>query len=166
MHEILKISFLISLAWLGRNIGATIVCDCSNPTVKGIIDLSVPKYCDHTEPYHHQIPQKSEIYTIVAKKKDTFFFQGNVCEMWIKEKKITGSFWIGSYDTEFHEYTRYVSKHECRAMVETGLCGNNKMIQDGETLKYTEEPEGPAKWYDTRKYSTLNCAILNITGEK
>jgi len=139
------------------------VCDCSNPTVKGIIDLSIPKYCDHTEPYHHYKPQRSEHYTIVTKKKDTFFFQGNVCEVWIKEKKITGSFWVGSYDTEFHEYTRFVSQHECRMMVETGLCGKNKMVQIGEMLKYTQEPDGPAKWYDTRKYSTLNCLVTNIT---
>jgi len=153
----------MAITWLGHKVETTTVCDCSNPTVKGIIDLSVPKYCDHAEPHRHKQPQKFEGYTIVTKKKDTFIFQGNVCEMWIKEKKITGSFWVGAYNTEFHEYTRYVSRHECRAMVETGLCGNNKMIQVGEALKYTEEPEGPGKWYDTRKYSTLNCAVTNIT---
>ena len=104
----------MAITWLGHKVETTTVCDCSNPIVKGIIDLSVPEYCDHAEPHRHKQPQKFEGYTIVTKKKDTFFFQGNVCEMWIKEKKITGSFWV-EFFVEFRAIFKLRAIHKLQA---------------------------------------------------
>ncbi|KZS02612.1 Uncharacterized protein APZ42_000275 [Daphnia magna] len=51
---------------------------------------------------------------------------------WTKTKKITGSFWIGSFDTVYSQETILITPLECWQMVNDKKCGDNNM-QTGPT---------------------------------
>lgn len=156
---------LILLAFpMGETAKTATVCDCKNMEIKGIVDLKPPEYCNHAEPYRHAAPRKM-FYNILTSDTFTYKFIGHVCEMYIREKKITGSFWIGSYDTEYHEYSVPVAEEDCKRMVTKRLCGESGTMleQEGHIFKYTAVPDGPPKWFTTKIYTTTNCVTWNVT---
>ena len=144
------------------------VCDCTKPKTKGLIDLKIPPYCDHAHSYTHTKPENTK-YTIVSKNRPPYYFRGYLCEKWIKEKKIIGSFWIGAFNTEYQQYSKEVSRDECWKMVTELKCGDASepnMIQavkgSNEAFKRIKEPDGPGKWFSEITYTETNFEFRKI----
>jgi hypothetical protein len=85
--------------------------------------------------------------------------EGLVCSQWIETKKVTGSFWIGSYDTEHFRTTKEVSAKECWDMKIQLACAGNRNVINGKTYSYTHKPVGGGKWMSITEYSVVNCLI-------
>ncbi|KZS01726.1 Uncharacterized protein APZ42_001522, partial [Daphnia magna] len=64
---------------------------------------------------------------------------------WNKTKKITASFWIGSYDTAYSQETILITPLECWWMVNDKKCGDNDMQVGPTGLTFTATPTGEGK---------------------
>ncbi|KAK4035894.1 hypothetical protein OUZ56_027973 [Daphnia magna] len=87
----------------------------------------------------------------MTKQNPVKTWKGWTCKQWIKTKKITGSFWIGSFDTVYSQETKLLSAIECWEMAGTT------------TLSFTSTPTGEGKWYAIKEYHALNCLAEEIT---
>ena len=73
------------------------------PVTRGLLDLTDPDYCFKQ---HNAIAEtqkamsKPIVYTVVTTMDAIQKLEGLICSQWIETKRITGSFWLGSYDTE------------------------------------------------------------------
>ncbi|KZS06531.1 Uncharacterized protein APZ42_029985 [Daphnia magna] len=106
------------------------------------------------------IPRK--LY-INDKTKTIKTWKGWTCKQWVKTKKITGSFWIGSFDTVFSQRTKLITQLECWDMVNDKKCGGNNMQSSPTTISFTATPTGEGAWYATREYHVLNCLVEETT---
>ena len=121
------------------------VCDCSQLQSKGLLDLHF----------------KDVIYDILAEAKTDVSWSAHSCTQFHETKTITGSFWVGSYDTVYTTTTLEVEPSECWKMVGT-RCGENTMDRNGGTQPFTKKPTGEGYWYSVTKYRTLNCMVHKI----
>ena len=140
------------------------VCDCSRPQTKGLLDLDPPPYCKHkTNDVHfgNYAHFEKVTYDILTRAKPDISWPAYSCSQWHETKTVTGSFWVGSYDTVYTTTTLEVSPSECWRMV-GAKCGDNKMDRNGGTLSYTKKPTGEGYWYSVTKYQTLNCIVHEI----
>ncbi|KAK4031113.1 hypothetical protein OUZ56_024639 [Daphnia magna] len=130
--------------------------------IRGILDFELPYYCDNEKPetQHLRIPST---YTLVTKQKPAATWKGWTCRQWTKTKKITGSFWIGSFDTVYSQETIPITPLECWRMVNDKKCGANNMQTGPTGLSFTATPTGEGKWYAIKEYQTLNCIAEQIT---
>ena len=133
MGKVLYIFLTILLANL-RITKTHIVCDCDNLKTKAVIDLSVPDYCSHEDHHTHTKP-KWVHYTLLSEKKPAYKFDAFMCEMWVNERVIKGSFWVGSYDTTNRQYTRGVTLDDCKILIEKKLCNGQKAEEQDGTYK-------------------------------
>ena len=155
-----KILFVVMNAVWCTN--AFTICDCNAAHTKGIIDMSVPDYCDHKEEYTHDKP-KIVTYELVSKTKPPFEWDGYICEMYIKQLIIVGSFWAFSYDTQRRQYTIGVTLDDCKMMVHKKLCNGNKVEESNGVLKYEAEATGSGYWMQRSSYKAVNCVAHRIT---
>ncbi|KAK4028023.1 hypothetical protein OUZ56_017186 [Daphnia magna] len=139
------------------------VCDCNNMKIRGILDFELPFYCDNEEPETQHLPRIPTTYTLVTKQKPATTWKGWTCRQWTKTKKITGSFWIGSFDTVYSQETILITPLECWRMVNDKKCGDNNMQTGPKGLSFTATPTGEVKWYAIKEYQTLNCIAEQIT---
>jgi hypothetical protein len=139
-----------------------IICDCERARTKAVIDLSVPDYCNHMEKYTHVKP-RTVPFRLVSKKKPPYKIDAFLCEMYIKELTITGSFWVGSYDSVYRQYTRSVNIDDCKRMINDKLCIDNKVEESEGVYKYETEVVGKGHWYSTTVYKVTNCIGHKIT---
>ncbi|KAI9549992.1 hypothetical protein GHT06_007060 [Daphnia sinensis] len=102
-------------------------------------------------------------YTLMTKQKPVKTWKGWTCKQWVRTKKITGSFWIGSFDTVFSQETKLISPLECWEMINDRKCGGNIMQASPTSLSFTATPTGEGAWYATREYHVLNCLAEEIT---
>ncbi len=112
------------------------ICDYSKPVTRGLLDLTDPDYCfkNHTDKEDEQkVMSKLVTYYVATKIQTDLRVEGLVCSQWIETKKITGSFWVGSYDTEHFHTTKEVSPQECWEMKSLLNCAGNKNIVNGKT---------------------------------
>ena len=162
MGKVLYIFLTILLANL-RITKTHIVCDCDNLKTKAVIDLSVPDYCSHEDHHTHTKP-KWVHYTLLSEKKPAYKFDAFMCEMWVNERVIKGSFWVGSYDTTNRQYTRGVTLDDCKILIEKKLCNGQKAEEQDGTYKYEAHPqEVTGYWMSTTTYSITNCVGRRIT---
>ncbi len=101
-------------------------------------------------------------YRIAAKEDITFKIEGLVCSQWIETKRITGSFWLGSCDTEYLHTTKEVSPTDCWGMKLKLECAGNRNAVNGKTYSYVHEPTGDGKWMSIKEYSVVNCLAQEI----
>ncbi|KAK4037604.1 hypothetical protein OUZ56_029635 [Daphnia magna] len=131
--------------------------------IRGILDFELPYYCDNEKPETQHLPRIPTTYTLVTKQKPAATWKGWTCRQWTKTKKITGSFWIGSFDTVYSQETILINPLECWRMVNDKKCGANNMQTGPTGLSFTATPTGEGKWYAIKEYQTLNCIAEQIT---
>ena len=139
------------------------VCDCSKPQTQGLLDLTDPKYCGSVHADYPKQAKEEVNYEIITKVKKDLEWKGLTCSEWTVTKKITGSFWIGSYDTEHFHNTRLVSQEECWNMVQSETCGGNKIVKNDKTYSFVQEPVGEGSWYSIKEFTIINCLAHEIT---
>jgi len=139
-------------------------CDCDFATTKGIVSLDQPEFC--TSLTDGGTNMSSVDYTLFIKRKPPMKFKGYICEMWVKYKKIVGSFWIGDFDTTFSQKTLHVDADTCWRMINDQKCGmgleENDMIKSDTIYSFQREPEGEGAWFSTKEYSVVNCHAREI----
>ena len=151
------------LTFLPVNSIVTSVCVCTKPKTRGLVDLSDPKYCGTINATYPKLGNRIADYRIFSKSQNTLTWKGFVCSEWIHTKKITGSFWIGSFDIVFSHKTKQVEPSECWKIINNKKCGGNSVISTGTTYSFQQEPVGEGKWYSTREYQVLNCLAQQVT---
>jgi len=162
-----RLIFLATTSYLLMMTNATIftACDCDFATTKGIVDLGTPEYCNSIKT--GDVSTTPVNYTLFIKRKPPMRFKGFICEMWIKYKKIVGSFWIGDFDTTYEQKTLHVTSDICWRMINDQKCGmgseENDMIKSDTTYSFQREPEGEGAWFSTKEYSVINCHAREIT---
>lgn len=156
--------FVITLVLIFNSVLAInkTVCDCSRPQTKGLLDLDEPPYCKQNKTNLQLDAVDKTYYKIMTKTRPDISWPAYSCSQWIETKTITGSFWIGSFDTVYSTTTKEVEPLECWKMVKTLQCGGNTMVHNGNTLAYTKKPVGDGYWYSVTRYSTLNCIAYEI----
>lgn len=156
-----RIVFVICLSSLLSSSQALLIktCNCSNPILRGTLDVSDPPYCSKNQRVTHPI---NATYGVITKPKLANVWEGYSCTSWIKEKQIS-TFLLLSTDTVFKEAPRAVSEAECWGMVrQPNKCGPNQMIRDGTSWYFKRQPEGLGKWLTTQHYSVMNCFSQTI----
>lgn len=134
-------------------------CNCSQPIIKGTIDLADPNYCTHPEPVQKI---RRVAYKLHTKNKDPITWSGFTCTQWLSQKEISTNFLL-AHDTIFRKTVSKVSQDECWATVRyPQLCNNNVMVKDGKTYRYIREPEGEGSWLTTQRYTEKNCVSQEI----
>ncbi|KAI9551210.1 hypothetical protein GHT06_003611 [Daphnia sinensis] len=139
-------------------------CNCSQPIVKGTIDLEDPEYCSHPEPI--EAPRKIN-YKLLTKNREPITWEGYACTQWLSTKEISTNFLL-SHDTVFKKQILKVSAGECWATAQyPHTCVTSPMVKDGKTYKYLQEPEGEGYWMTTQAYTTKNCVtqIIQLSKE-
>ena len=112
------------------------VCDCSQPQTKGILDLEQPPHCKNnkSDPFPDEhVVLDTTFYSVVTKARPEITWNAHSCSQWTETKTITGSFWIGSFDTVYTTSTKHVEPGECWNMIQNYKCGGNTMIKSGST---------------------------------
>ena len=134
-------------------------CNCSQPVIKGTIDLEDPDYCSHPEPV---TTPKEVNYRLLTKNKDPITWEGYACTQWLASKEISTNFLL-SHDTVFKKQILQVSAGDCWATAQYPYtCVTNPMIKDGKTYRYLQEPEGEGYWMTTQSYTSKNCVTQTI----
>ncbi|KAI9553657.1 hypothetical protein GHT06_021584 [Daphnia sinensis] len=139
------------------------VCDCNNVKIRGILDLESPYYCNNDAMENQHSTRIPTSYTLITNQKPAATWKGWTCRQWTKTKKITGSFWIGSFDTTYSKETKLITPLECWRMVNDKKCGENNMQTGPTSISFTATPTGEGKWYAVKEYHTLNCIAEQIT---
>ncbi|KAK4007029.1 hypothetical protein OUZ56_012184 [Daphnia magna] len=138
------------------------VCDCNNMTIRGILDFELPYYCDNEKPETQHLPRIPTTYTLVTKQKPAATWKGWTCRQWTKTKEITGSFWIGSFDTVYSQETILINPLECWRMVNDKKCGNNNMQTRPTGLSFTATPTGEGRTtHPKSKYDRVGRRTTN-----
>ena len=142
------------------------VCDCSQPQTQGLLDLDEPPNCYEDKTYpslepHTLLPRT--FYELMTRTRPDIYWTAYSCSQWIETKTITGSFWVGSFDTVYTTTTKEVEPSECWKMVHSSKCGSNTMSRDGKHSSFTQKPIGDGYWYSTTSYKSLNCMVQEIT---
>ncbi|KAK4017345.1 hypothetical protein OUZ56_032292 [Daphnia magna] len=125
------------------------VCDCNYVKTRGILDINSSYYCKN--PSTTNQPRFLTNYTLKTKQNPVKTWKRWTCKQWMKTKKITGSFWIGSFDTVYSQETKLLSAIECWEMA-----GTTK-------LSFTSTPTEEGKWYAIKEYHALNYLAEEIT---
>ncbi|KZS03381.1 Uncharacterized protein APZ42_033899 [Daphnia magna] len=118
------------------------VFDCNNMKIRGILDFESPYYCDNEKSEAQHLSSIPTAYTLVTKQKPADNWKGWTCRQWTKTKKITGSFWIGSFDTVYSHETILITPLECWRMANVEKCGDNNMQIGPTGLSFTATPTG------------------------
>ncbi|KAI9551348.1 hypothetical protein GHT06_005864 [Daphnia sinensis] len=118
------------------------VCDCNNVKIRGILDLESPYYCNNDAMEKQHSTRIPTSYTLITNQKPAATWKGWTCRQWTKTKKITGSFWIGSFDTIYSQETKLITPLECWRMVNDKKCGENNMQTGPTSISFTATPTG------------------------
>ena len=135
------------------------------PVTRGLLDLNDPEYCfqNHVDREENEKVLSKPISYRIATKEDTEFkIEGLVCSQWIETKRITGNFWLGSYDTENFHTTKEVSPEDCWKMKLQLECAGNRNAVNGKTYSYIHKPTGDGKWMSVKEYTVVNCLAQEI----
>ncbi|EFX61473.1 hypothetical protein DAPPUDRAFT_121776 [Daphnia pulex] len=141
------------------------ICDCTKPVTRGLLDLTDPEYCfklHNAKEDGYKSMSKPVNYKVVTTMDTVLKLQELVCSQWIETKRITGSFWIGSYDTEHFHTTKAVDPKECWDMKLQLNCAGNRNVVNGKTYSYIQKPNGQGKWMSISEYSVVNCLAQDI----
>nr|CAH0102648.1 unnamed protein product [Daphnia galeata] len=76
------------------------------------VEISNQNHVDREE--NEKVLSKPISYRIATKEDTEFKIEGLVCSQWIETKRITGSFWLGSYDNEYLHTTKEERGNECQ----------------------------------------------------
>ncbi|EFX64450.1 hypothetical protein DAPPUDRAFT_118161 [Daphnia pulex] len=123
------------------------ICDCTKPVTRGLLDLTDPEYCfnlHNAKEDGYKSMSKPVSYKVVTTMDTVLKLQGLVCSQWIEIKRITGSFWIGSYDTEHFHTTKTVDPKECLDMKLKLNCSGNRNVVNAQDIELRQEnKQGP-----------------------
>jgi hypothetical protein len=92
-------------------------------------------------------------------------FPGFVCRVWEKVKTVKESV-LWTTDTTFKELHKQISASECWALQQTTMCGDNRMVRQGNIWTYVKEPEGEGSWNSVSEFKLLNCEFETVTLEQ
>ncbi|EFX66897.1 hypothetical protein DAPPUDRAFT_115919 [Daphnia pulex] len=123
------------------------ICDCTKPVTRGLLDLTDPEYCfklHNAKEDGYKSMSKPVNYKVVTTMDTVLKLKGLVCSQWIETKRITGSFRIGSYDTEHFHTTKSVDPKECWDMKLQLNCGGNRNVVNAQDIELRQEyKDGP-----------------------
>ena len=157
---LLLLSFFFLLV---KGISEFSLCDCNRPATKGIIDYALPTYCKNKG---QNITVHKALYSLYSTEPIRTTLKATMCEKWEKVLKITGTFWIGSFDTVRTQYTVPISAEECRNMKNSNKCGTgdeeHTMVESRGSHTYIAEPTGEGQWMRDKVYRTVNCQVRSI----
>ena len=141
------------------------ICDCSKPVTRGLLDLNDPEYCfkqGEKRDEHKRISSPPIFYRIITKQDHDRKIDALLCSKWVETKKITGTFWLGAFDTEYFHTTKEVSKQECWDMKLKFACETNKNVLNGKTYSFIQKPVGEGYFWRIKEYSVTNCIAQEI----
>ena len=98
------------------------------------------------------------------KEKTSLRISGNNLFRMDTKKRITGSFWYGSYDTEHFHTTRAVTQDECWNMKQSQNCAGNKIIKNDKTYSFVQELVGEGSWNRIKEYQLFSPRDNPTTG--
>ncbi|KZS03344.1 Uncharacterized protein APZ42_033955 [Daphnia magna] len=93
------------------------VCACNSVMIRGILDIQSPYHCSNEQTETQHLSRIPTAYTLITNQKPAATWKGWTCKQWTKTKKITGSFWIGSFDTVYSQETKLITPLECWQMI-------------------------------------------------
>lgn len=141
------------------------ICDCSNPTTIGFLNLDEPNDCsDNSQP----VASTSIEYNLYRRNATDNSGIGFVCMKWKAVKKIVGYF-FRSYDTTYEKTEVPVSRSECWDLSQNHLCPNpvtgesHPLIQHGDQWAYRKQPDGEPYYMQEVTYTEFNCVVQQIT---
>ena len=91
------IIFICLLLWIGATALDTTICDCENTKSLGLLDPSLPNYCDHAKNVTQPLRARYEVWMQNRQQANGTAY---VCQRWIKEKHVVGYF-PHKFDTTF-----------------------------------------------------------------
>ena len=151
--------FIGLLLWIGATALDTTICDCENTKSLGLLDASLPNYCDHAKNVTQPLRARYEVWMQNRQQANGTAF---VCQRWIKEKHVVGYF-PHTFDTTFRTHIETLSMDECWLMVHSKQCGNQLMFQSPTGWSYTAEPQGDGEWLAERTYAITNCDLTELS---
>ena len=114
------------------------ICDCSNVKDVGLLDTSLPSYCDH----HRTIETPKEArYEIWTRPQTSATGKAYTCQKWTEEKHVTGYF-PHTFDTTFRTVTEMVTADACWMLVTPNVVETTKCLkqpEDGATQPHQKE---------------------------
>ena len=158
-HRTVLLTFLylvLTTPWI-HSLEATI-CDCSNVKEIGLLDTSLPSYCDH----HRTIETPKEArYELWTRTQTPATGKAYTCQKWTEEKHVTGYF-PHTFDTTFRTVTEMVTADACWMLVHSKRCGEHEMLETTRGWSHTATPEGEGVWLSEKTYATKNCDLVEI----
>ena len=151
--------FIGLFLWIGATALDTTICDCENTKSLGLLDASLPNYCDHAKNVTQPLRARYEVWMQNRQQANGTAF---VCQRWIKEKHVVGYF-PHTFDTTFRTNIETLSMDECWLMVHSKQCGNQLMFQSPTGWSYTAEPQGDGEWLAERTYAITNCDLTELS---
>ena len=118
------------------------IFDCSNVKDVGLLDTSLPSYCDH----HRTVETPKEArYEIWTRPQTSATGKAYTCQKWTEEKHVTGYF-PHTFDTTFRTVTEMVTADACWMLVHSKRCGDHEMLETARGWSHTATPEGEGVW--------------------
>ena len=139
-----------------------IVCNCSNPEMKGFLDFDDEDCLLGSEDPSHPTPVNFTLYSHLPEMKR---FPGHVCSMWQSYKAVYTDFMGWHYPSQTKRpVTPTIT--ECENMREMRKCGNNIMHQAGKNkFIFDMYPTAQPVWLKHVKEVMLNCKIEEVALE-
>ena len=140
------------------------ICDCTTPVTGGLLDLKDPEYCFQraTDGEHKKPMTKALTYRLFTRQDYDLKLEALVCTRWKETKRVSGSFWVGAFDTEYFHTTEEVSSEDCWNMKLNLKCGDNTNVKNGKVYSFQHKAIGPGKWMSTKEYTVTNCLAQEI----
>ena len=138
------------------------VCDCKNPLPLGLINSKDPEYCKPDNKVNLPTIARYEVYKV---KDLDWTTQAYACQKWNRQKTVVGYFPY-SFDTYFEQSYEALTSLDCWDMVESHMCGKNRMTQDGDKWILDAPPTGEGYWMIKTTYSVDNCIQFPLTVHK
>jgi Ricin-type beta-trefoil lectin domain len=146
----------LTTPWI-KSLEATI-CDCSDVKEVGLLDTSLPSYCDHHRTIESPKPAQYELWTRLPTPATG---KAYTCQRWTEEKHVTGYF-PHTFDTTFRTVTEMVTADACWIMIHSKRCGDHEMTETTRGWSHTATSEGEGVWLSEKTYATKNCDLVEI----
>ena len=147
------------LLWTGATALDTTICDCEVTKNLGLLDTSLPNYCDNAKNVVQPLPARYEAWIQNRQQANGTAY---VCQRWTKQKHVVGYF-PHTFHTTFRTNIETLSMDECWLMVHSKQCGNQLMFQSATGWSYTAEPQGDSEWLAERTYTITNCDLTELS---
>jgi hypothetical protein len=131
------------------------VCDCGSAEVIGLMDNTLPSYCDDNITSAQSVMEAYDFY--VTEGPHTVW-SADLCMKWRKTRTTSGYF-FGSFDTIDTMTTTVTTADECKQLVKSHVCDGNKMTELTENAyEFKGNPTQKGTWMQEVIETKKNCA--------